>query len=362
MNRARGRLITPALAALAAITILGGGLRLFRLGHESFWMEEAFSLELAKGTLSYLIERTASDAHPPLYYMLLHYWRLVFGDTEVGVRLMSVLFGTLTIPALYRLGARLFDRPTGLVTALLYSLSVPNIGLAREARMQPLLLLLTVLSMDYFYQMVAGAKGRVFAAYVAVSTLMLYTQYYGFFTLAAQGIFLGVVLVLSPSQGRAAFWRCTSGAVLSVLLFLPWLPVFKRQLSGVEESFWILRVKFRGLIYGVSEYAGAGALGRIVRPIAVIGALVGLAGPIKPEARSPRLAALYLLIWIAAVAGIPWAISQISSPIFLPRYAMSASLALLMLAARGLTWLPGVSTKIAATSLVVALSVAELPA
>src|SRR5262249_52865171 len=68
MLLARRRALNRGVAALPLIVALGAGLRLFQLTRESVWMEEAFSLELAKGTLGYMVDRTAHDAHPPLYY------------------------------------------------------------------------------------------------------------------------------------------------------------------------------------------------------------------------------------------------------------------------------------------------------
>jgi len=44
---------------------------------------------------------------PPLYYLLLHYWIALNGDTPYYVRLLSVLFGAGTIPVIYLIGKRM---------------------------------------------------------------------------------------------------------------------------------------------------------------------------------------------------------------------------------------------------------------
>ena len=80
-----------------------------------------------------------------LYYFLLRAW-IHLGDSEFVVRSLSVLFGVLTIPAVYFLAARLFDRPTGLTSAALLSVHSFHIHWSQETRAYTLLTLLLVLA------------------------------------------------------------------------------------------------------------------------------------------------------------------------------------------------------------------------
>jgi uncharacterized membrane protein len=80
--------------------------------------------------------------HPPLYFWLLHYWRLISGDSEFGLRLLSVMFGLLTIAAAYLLGKRINGRFTGLLAALFMTISRFDISWSQEMRMYALAALL----------------------------------------------------------------------------------------------------------------------------------------------------------------------------------------------------------------------------
>ena len=73
--------------------ILGFSLRLYGITSESIWLDEAFSIQLAKHGPFEIIRKTASDVHPPLYYLLLHFWIDLFGASEFSVRFLSLLFG-----------------------------------------------------------------------------------------------------------------------------------------------------------------------------------------------------------------------------------------------------------------------------
>ncbi|MEQ8672459.1 MAG: glycosyltransferase family 39 protein [Aggregatilineales bacterium] len=57
----------------------------------------------------------------------------IFGANLTGLRMVSVVFGTLTIPAVYLLGRWLFDRPTALIAALLLAIFPPHIHFSRLA-------------------------------------------------------------------------------------------------------------------------------------------------------------------------------------------------------------------------------------
>ncbi len=122
------------------ITLIGGGLRVLLLDKNGLWLDETFSVWLANHSVPDLLYWTARiDQHPPLYYLLLHYWTAITGDTPYYARLLSVLFGAGTIPIIYLIGKRLSGVVVGLAAAAFLALSPFNIYFAQEARMYTLL-------------------------------------------------------------------------------------------------------------------------------------------------------------------------------------------------------------------------------
>src|SRR5512138_1929736 len=84
------------------IALIGGFLRAFMLGMKGMWLDETFSVWLANHSVPDILHWIVKiDQHPPLYYLLLHYWIAHNGDTPYYARLLSVLFGTATIPIIY---------------------------------------------------------------------------------------------------------------------------------------------------------------------------------------------------------------------------------------------------------------------
>ena len=121
---------------VAGVTLLGGGLRILLLGSKGMWLDETFSVWLASHNVGELLRWTATvDQHPPLYYLLLHVWIALRGDSPYAVRLLSVLLGTATIPVIYGIGKRLSDPLMGFAAAVLLAVSPFHIRFAQETRM-----------------------------------------------------------------------------------------------------------------------------------------------------------------------------------------------------------------------------------
>jgi hypothetical protein len=122
------------------ITVVGGGLRVLFLAKNGMWLDETFSVWLANHSAVDMLQWTVKlDQHPPLYYLLLHYWIALHGDTPYYARLLSVLFGAGTIPIIYLIGKRLSGAVVGLAAAMFLALSPFNIYFAQETRMYTLL-------------------------------------------------------------------------------------------------------------------------------------------------------------------------------------------------------------------------------
>jgi hypothetical protein len=126
---------------LLAITVLGGALRFHEIGSKGLWLDEAFSVWLGWQPVGEILGWLVRiDQHPPLYYLLLHFW-IAMGDSAAAVRGLSALCGTLTIPVMYLLGRRLSDDTAGLLAALILAVSPFHVRFAQEARMYTVLTL-----------------------------------------------------------------------------------------------------------------------------------------------------------------------------------------------------------------------------
>jgi 4-amino-4-deoxy-L-arabinose transferase-like glycosyltransferase len=170
---------------LTALILLGFGLRLLRLDFQPLWWDEGYSVWFATHPLGPMMALTAQDIHPPLYYALLHGWTLLLGARPVALRLFSVVVGTLTIPAIYLAGRRMFTMRTALLAALLAAISPLAVFYSQEVRMYGLVALLSTGILPVAWQALGPtdrpAHWKNLLLYVLLMTAALYTQYYAVF-------------------------------------------------------------------------------------------------------------------------------------------------------------------------------------
>lgn len=117
------------------ILLVAFGLRLHRLALDSVWWDEGFSVWMARLPLAEMFNATAHDAHPPLYYMILHGWRACVGDEEFALRMLSVLCGVLIVTFAFRLGAEVGEARAALAAAALVATARLQVGWSQEIRM-----------------------------------------------------------------------------------------------------------------------------------------------------------------------------------------------------------------------------------
>lgn len=334
------------LITLLLITALGAALRIYKIGSDSIWLDEAYSVEISHKPLSTIVEETSKDVHPPLYYFALHYWIKLFGDSEFYARILSAVFGTLSILLIYFLAARLFDRATGLLASLLLALSPFNIAFAQEARMYTLFTLLALLSIYFFIKVIKERSLFALAAYALMSALMLYTHVYSLFVVAAQNLYWLSLLFTSRETFKRTWKLWLLAQTLLLLLFLPWLSILAQQVSHVQKGFWIPKPTARTILDTFVTYAGSNQLAWILFPLVAMAIFFGLRGrseSVESERSEKSERALsshskihLLLLWLLCPLILSFVISQFSTPIFQTKYTIPSSLAFIVLAARGL--------------------------
>ncbi len=192
-----------------ALTLLALWVRLHNLTYHSLWFDEVMSVHWARSELSRILEvsmNLVEDRLPPLYYLLLHGWRLLLGDGEVSVRLPSVLLGVLLVPVVYRLGTDLFGRRVAVLAAALTALNPFLVWYSQEARMYALAVLLASLGTWFFARAaLASSRQRVawhyWLGYGLCAIAGLYTHLYTGLVLPAHALYL----VLTWRRSRRAW-------------------------------------------------------------------------------------------------------------------------------------------------------------
>jgi 4-amino-4-deoxy-L-arabinose transferase-like glycosyltransferase len=177
---------------LLAVIVLGGAaLRFGTLGIQSIWTDEALTAGYLQGSLRHLlITLPLTDANPPLFYVLEWVFVRIFGQGDAGLRVLSALAGTLTVPVLYGIGASIASRQAGLIAAALGAVQPMLWWYSQEARVYALFTLLSALGLFAFVIAVRDRSTWALGLWALSSGLMLTTHYFSLFLIAPQAILL----------------------------------------------------------------------------------------------------------------------------------------------------------------------------
>lgn len=226
-----------------ALLLLAFILRIVFLGQESLWNDEALTLGDALKPLNVIVGQRW-DPHPPLYYLLMHFW-MELGRSETIVRFPSVLFGTISVPAIFLLGRRLFSRQVGWLAALLLAVAPLAVWYSQEARMYALVALWGLLSTWLWAGLLTAEKSRwSWPAYILVTTLGLYTHYTMGLVVIGQNLMAAALLAGHYPALKLKWSTWLLGQFALLVLYLPWLPNLPAHWQLIREStdypFWVL--------------------------------------------------------------------------------------------------------------------------
>lgn len=200
------------------IILLATAVRLFRLGHQSLWFDEARSFVRASASLPETLHQTLTVLHPPLYSFTLHFW-LKVGHSETLLRFPSVVFGVLALPLICQLGRLCMGRRTGLTAALLLALNPFHVWYAQEARMYSMLMLFALSASYFFLRAVRDNSRWSWVGLVASCALAYYTHYFAFFIPLIQFTFFLCTL----RTHHRLFRKWVLSQIIAALPLAPWV-------------------------------------------------------------------------------------------------------------------------------------------
>jgi mannosyltransferase len=218
--------VTGFMFVLMAVSLF---IRTKYLGGQ-FWMDEGIAVGISGHALTAIPGVLRSDGSPPLYYLLLHIWMSLFGNSEVATHTLSLVFGMLTVPVGLWVGWSLFGKRAGMMTATLFAFSAFITEYSQETRMYSLMALLGLLATAGFMHGFVYRRRKYVILFSVSQALMLYTHAWGIFYGVGSAIALLILWRISPEEDRKNLLKDGVLAFVGAgVLFLPWLPNFIYQ-------------------------------------------------------------------------------------------------------------------------------------
>lgn len=319
---------------------------------QNLWRDEAFSFVMAHKTIGEILSLTVGDFSPPFYYIVLHYWMMIFGTSEIALRSLSLVCFAGTIYIIFDILRQVFKLrlSRAILGILLIAVNPFLVYYAFEARMYMMVTFFVTIS---YYALWTKRRNL----YVASITLALYTHYFSVFILFIQ--FLSFLFQNSKISKnflqKPTLWQNIrtiftdkrekvkklanqfSYFILPGALFLPWVLFLRMQHNFVEQEFWVIQPPLKDLLYtpfvlytGYERvfgeyYHDAAGYTQFHSQIAIllwiiVALFISLL--IKTAIRRPVL--FDLMLWAFFTPYALFALSYTYQPLYLPRYFIVA--------------------------------------
>lgn len=315
--------------------------------------DEVISILFARQDFGRIVEATAADTMPPLYYWLLRLWHEE-GSSLFMARYLSAILGVLSLPALFVLGRRLVGEGTALLGTAILALSPFHIFYSHYARMYALLALLALLAATFFVAWLRRGSARDLALATLAAGLALYVHLLAFLLVATLDLlFVASYLLKGEARRDRARALLVANAALG-LAFLPWVAYLPGQVEKVTRAFWIPSPGLTELVRTAivfhfhlplpAEWLGLATFFSLLLVTVTAVELrrrwaTGVASGDSPRRAGERAGLLALLVLAVAPLVLMFLISQVR-PIYVERAVLASAAAYYLLLAAALRWLP----------------------
>ncbi len=188
--------------------------------NQSFWLDEAISANIIKNYsfINIITQFSPTDFHPPLFYLILKAWSIIFGCTPVGLRLFSVTASLLTGLYLYKTAKLLFNQKTAILATTFLLFNPLFVYYSQELRMYALVTLFLSAVTFYFVKTQSLSLSSKSVLFFNLFIFLSFLTFYGSIFYIA-----GLFLLLLIQKKYKLIIKLIPGILFSVLLILPLL-------------------------------------------------------------------------------------------------------------------------------------------
>jgi len=208
---------------LVAIAIVAAGFafRIFTASQSYLNPDEALHyLLINQRSLWLAYKASLTNAHPPLIYVILYFWHFL-DQSELFLRLPSVIMGTAFCWVLYKWIGVLFGRTAGLIGLILAAFSPALIALSAEVREYAVLLFCMTCALYFLARALEEKSVRkmwYFSGFLYLAILSHYSAV--FFTLSVGVYALARLADSRPPWKLAVAWAGGQAVALGIYIFL----------------------------------------------------------------------------------------------------------------------------------------------
>ncbi|MBR2524878.1 glycosyltransferase family 39 protein [bacterium] len=184
------------------------------------WVDELYSYYFANQNNPVEIAKTLykEDFHVPLYFVLLHYWMKIFGQSDFILRLMGCLITTCSIPLAFYVSKNLFNKNCAYLLTVFMALNAFNIHYSCEVRFYGCTIFLAILSAYFFTKIFDNFEKKRIIYYIISTLFLLYTYNFAFMYVFCQFL-IGLFFAFKNKKNIIKFLK------IYLIIFIFYLPI-----------------------------------------------------------------------------------------------------------------------------------------
>lgn len=196
-----------------------------------------------------------TDVHPPLYYLILKPISDLTNENMFCARILSASAGIVALWSGTLFLSRHFGKKSALFYACFLYLNPFMIQKTTEIRMYMLASMFTIISGICSYYILSKADSlqnnkvceatpqthnpsrKYWVCFTLSSLLAAYTHYYALLVMCF--LYAGIAAYFICTKNKKEFTAWLICAACTVFAYLPWLPIALRQVTAVNQAYWI---------------------------------------------------------------------------------------------------------------------------
>lgn len=217
---------------VSLITILGALLRRYHLGRKSLWVDEAILYHISQGSILDIFSKNAKlSSAPPLYPIFLHFVQL-FGDSELILRGVALVFGILAIPISYFMLRKFVGTWGAIWTTLLIAVAPQQIYYSQQVREYSLTFFMSVGMILVLARYIKSGSTKNLICLSIVWTIGIWIQYgLSIFALSLNFIY-GIFWIKNLNWVRAKRWIIGQSSVVASIVQIFFLGLQTQYVPG----------------------------------------------------------------------------------------------------------------------------------
>lgn len=201
------------------------------------WGDEAFSGVLIRNDVGGILEGTAGDVHPPLYYLILKLAVSVFGESGTVLHMVSYIAFLGVCILIATCIRKCFGVASAYFSILLVGWTGIGMVYSVEIRMYSFAMLFVTATFCFGYMALKTEKQRFWVAMSICALMAAYTHYFALIEVAF--MLLGVFITALAKRQAKAWSKIGISMLICVVGYLPWLFTLVLTVERTVGGFWL---------------------------------------------------------------------------------------------------------------------------